>query len=218
MPIVKHATAHLIGYKLQRSVGGSGVAAVDVITVELIDSDGATGLGFSYVLGGNGTGAGVLHAVRDQLSRFVAGQELNAPRALWQSVYRSFNRTGLGPNLLALAAIDVAYWDLTARRLKLPLGIAMGGQPRAVAVYGSGAFNAAQSPSEAASVALEHIARGLPGVKPRVAGKLQDAAVLAAVRAAVGDDSHVMADANEKCELAQAQWLMSVARDNGVFS
>ncbi|MFN3350320.1 MAG: hypothetical protein ACK41X_15325, partial [Pseudorhodoplanes sp.] len=49
------ATAGLVPYKLSQAVGGSGVAAVDVIVVELTDSDGATGLGFSYVLGGNGS-------------------------------------------------------------------------------------------------------------------------------------------------------------------
>jgi L-alanine-DL-glutamate epimerase-like enolase superfamily enzyme len=89
---------------------------------------------------------------------------------LWEGITKSFNRTGLGPNLLGLAAIDVAAWDLHARRLGLPLGAAMGGELRPVQVYGSGRFNAQQSASETVDIAREHLQRGLTAIKPRVSG------------------------------------------------
>ena len=41
MAAIAHATAHLIEFKLERAVGGSGVGAVDVILVQLEDADGA---------------------------------------------------------------------------------------------------------------------------------------------------------------------------------
>jgi L-alanine-DL-glutamate epimerase-like enolase superfamily enzyme len=215
MSVVRRAEANLIPFKLDRPVGGSGVGLVDVIVVELEDADGVSGLGFSYVLGGGGGFA--LMAVRDQLARFIAGQPAIPPRALWKRIYRTFNRSGLGPNLIGLAAVDTAGWDLHARRAGVPLGIAMGGEPRSVPVYGSGGFNTDQSAGEAADIASGHLARGLRGVKPRVAGVPKDAEVLTAVRRAVGDAVHVMTDANEKCDLASAQWLLNLARDLGVL-
>ena len=155
------ARAGLIEYKLPQAVGGSGVAAVDVIVVDIRDADGVTGLGFSYVLGGNGGVA--FKAAQEQVARFVDGQASLPPQALWRRIAASFNRTGLGPNLIALAAIDVAAWDLAARKLQVPMGVAMGGEARAVPVYGSGGFNTTQSPGQAVDIALEQVARGLRG-------------------------------------------------------
>jgi hypothetical protein len=48
------ASAGLIAYKLPQPVCGSGVSDVDAFLVKLSDQDGARGLGFSYVIGGNG--------------------------------------------------------------------------------------------------------------------------------------------------------------------
>ena len=209
------ARASLLTYKLPQAVGGSGVAAVDVIIVDLIDKDGVRGLGFSYVLGGNGGVA--FKAAQEQVARFVDGQMLPPPAALWRRIAASFNRTGAGPNLIALAAIDVATWDLHARRLQVPMGVAMGGELRALPVYGSGGFNTAQSPEKAANVAAEQTARGLTAVKPRVKGARSDADVIAAVRAAIPASVQIMIDANEKCDLPSALWLIAMARDHGVL-
>lgn len=207
--------AGLIPYKLSQAVGGSGVAAVDVIVVELTDSDGARGLGFSYVIGGHGGVA--FKAAQEQVTRFVDGQTLPPPAALWRKINASFNRTGAGPNLVALAAIDVAAWDLHARKLGVPLGVAMGGELRAVPVYGSGGFNTVQPPEAAAAIAAEQAARGLTAVKPRVSGTTSDVAVIEAVRKAIPAHVQIMTDANEKCDLTQALRLMALARDHGLL-
>lgn len=209
------ATASLIPYKLTQAVGGSGVSAVDVIVVELTDTDGVQGLGFSYVIGGHGGVA--FSAAQAQVARFVDGQMLPPPAALWRRIQTSFNRTGAGPNLIALAAIDVAAWDLHARQRGLPLGVAMGGEARAVPVYGSGGFNTVQPPDAAAAIAADQAGRGLTAVKPRVKGTPSDEAVIAAVRNAIPSHVQVMADANEKCDLPSALRLMALAREHGLL-
>jgi len=215
-PTIARASASLLRYPLDAPVGGSGVSAVDVILVDVEDADGAAGLGFSYVIGGVG-GEVVLAAARLFLSREVVGKPAIPPAALWRRLASGLNRSGLGPNLLALAAVDVAAWDLHARSRGVPLGVALGGVPRAVPVYGSGGFAAEQPASAAAEVAAGHGARGLRAVKPRVRGARSDAALLAAVRDAVPAYVHVMADANEKCDLASARWLLDAAREAGVL-
>jgi L-alanine-DL-glutamate epimerase-like enolase superfamily enzyme len=213
--VIDHATASLLRYRLDAPVGGSGVSSVDLVIVDLVDADGATGLGFTYVLGSAGS-APVLAAAREQLERHVLGQSIVPPPALWSRVAAGFNRTGFGPNMLALAAIDVAAWDLHARRRGLPLGTAMGGVSRVVPVYGSGGFSATQAPAEAAAAAERHTARGYSAVKPRVRGARSDAPLLEAVCAVVPTHVQVMADANEKCDLPGARRLLDCARGLGL--
>lgn len=215
MRTIARAEARLVSHRLDTPVGGSGVSAVDVIVVSLEDSDGATGLGFSYVI--NGGGEVALAAAQAQLRAHVAEADALAPPAMWRRIDASFNRTGLGPNLLALAALDVAAWDLEARRLGVPLGVAMGGVLRPTPVYGSGGFRAGQAPAEAADEAVRHIERGRRGVKPRVGPAASDLGILDAVCGAVGSRAHVMADANEKCDLASARRLGAAARDRGLL-
>jgi L-alanine-DL-glutamate epimerase-like enolase superfamily enzyme len=93
----------------------------------------------------------------------------------------------------------------------------MGGELRAVPVYGSGGFNTTQPPEAAAAIAAEQAERGLTAVKPRVKGTPSDDSVIAAIRKAIPPHVRIMADANEKCDLPQALWLMALARDHGLL-
>ena len=123
----------------------------------------------------------------------------------------------LGTNLVALAAIDLATWDLYSKTLGLPLASAVGGAPRPIPVYGSGGFTAAQSALEAAHVAEGYVKRGFQAVKPRAQGNIsRDSQILKAVRGAVGDGATMMVDANERCDLAGAKQLLLLARDHDV--
>jgi L-alanine-DL-glutamate epimerase-like enolase superfamily enzyme len=215
MPSIVRAHTELLRYVSASPVGGSGVASVDVLIVELQSDDGVAGLGFSYVLGGSDELP--LAAAQALLDRFVRDVALDHPIALWRRIAASFNRTGGGPYRTALAAIDVARWDLYANALDAPLGVAMGGSPRPVPVYGSGGYTPFQSPDESASVARAHRERGLRAVKIRVAGTAADAPRLAAVRGALDDAIPLMIDANERCTLASAQRLLRVAADAGAL-
>jgi L-alanine-DL-glutamate epimerase-like enolase superfamily enzyme len=212
MRTITHAAAELWRYPLPAAVGGSGVRSVDLLSLEIAANDGTQGLGFSYVIGGADDLP--LAALRVLLDRAVIGAELRDPAALWQRIAAGFNRTGGGPYRTALAAIDVAAWDLHARALGVPLGVAMGGAARTVAVYGSGGFTAHQPPDEAAAVARAHAARGLRAVKPRAAGTATDRALLEAV-AATG--VALMVDANERCSYDSARALAEAAAATGAL-
>ena len=209
MRTVVHAHAELWRYPLPVPVGGSGVRSVDLLALEVETSDGRGGLGFSYVIGGADDLP--LAALRVLLERFVTGAPVAHPREAWRRIAAGFNRTGGGPYRTALAAIDVALWDLHARSLGVPLGIAMGGASRRVAVYGSGGFTAGQPPEEAAATARAHAARGLRAVKPRATGTAADRALLRAVAAV--PDVAVMVDANERCSPESAVTLLREAAD-----
>jgi L-alanine-DL-glutamate epimerase-like enolase superfamily enzyme len=212
---IRAATVELWRYKLDAPVGGSGVASVDVIVIGLEDDEGRTGLGFSYVLSGPGDAA--LVAARHLLETYVRGQLPAHPEAMHRRLRHSLNRTGKGPAYIGLAAIDVALWDLYAKQLDMPLGIAMGGAQRAVNVYGSGGFTATQDPEAAAEQARHYLECGVRAVKPRIGGTPRDLPLLARVREQLGHAGFMAVDANEKATATTAAWLLQAARDNGVL-
>ena len=205
----------LLKIKFDKPRGGSGVRQVDLIVAEIRDSEGVEGLGFSYVIGGGGEL--IAKTAENLATRFLIDHPLIHPQAHWQAIEASFNRTGGGPNLVALAALDLAVWDLYAHRLGVPLSQALGGDGGAIPVYGSASFSPSASPQEAADIARAHRDRGFRGVKPRVNARPEDAAVIAAVSDAVGDRLSIMVDANEKGDLASARRLLSTAADYRVL-
>jgi L-alanine-DL-glutamate epimerase-like enolase superfamily enzyme len=206
----------LLRYRLAAPVGGSGVAAVDVLVARARLEDGAEGLGFSYVLGGGAEPA--LLAARALAAERLVGRPLHHPEAAWRSAAAALNRTRRGPNYVGLAALDVALWDAYARSLDVPLAVAMGGDPaREIAVYGSGDFNVRQSPDEAAEAARRHAQRGFRAVKPRVAARRSDEAVVRAVRDALPGEVELMLDANEKGTATTAARLLAIAQACGAL-
>ncbi len=216
LPIsVRHAQAERWRYRLDKPVGGSGVASVDLVVIEIEDDQGCQGLGFSYVLGGSAQTA--VAAAREQLERFVLAQPLPHPEALSRRIQASFNRTGRGPAMVGMAAIDVAAWDLYARRLGVSVGVAMGGVPRAVPVYGSGGFQAGQPVDSALETVAGYRRLGITAVKPRVSGQVQDLARIEHIAAALDAGMGLMLDANEKCSPAQAVRLLAVAKEARVL-
>ena len=213
--VVKTAMAELWRVRLESAVGGSGVNSVDVIIVDLATEAGLSGRGFSYVLGTKGHTA--LAAAKEILCNFVSGRKMTHPELFARGVRNSFNRTGRGPNSIALASIDTAMWDLYAKSLDCSVGVVMGGEERHVPVYGSGGFNTIQSPTEAAEQALSYVKRGVKAVKPRVSGGRGDEPVIRAVKDAIGTGADLMLDANEKCDSASAMRLLEIASSYGAL-
>lgn len=212
---IGRAEAELWVFPLSGPTGGSGISSVDVIVVTLEDSEGVEGTGFSYVLGGGG--ATVAAMARDILDRFVAREEILAPQASWRRLVGSLNRLGRGVGYLAIAAIDLAMWDLHAKRLGVPLAVALGGEPRSLPVYGSGGFGPAQDPRDAAERAHHYATRGCRAVKLRVAGDAGDVPRIRAVVDALPEHVGIMADANEKCDLVSAERLAALLGEVGAL-
>ncbi|OAL30759.1 hypothetical protein AYO22_01379 [Fonsecaea multimorphosa] len=102
------------------------------IFVKITDSDGKTGWGEASLEGNSEAVEGCLDGFRE---RFV-GMEANEIENIWQHAYRgSFYRGG--PVIMsALAGIDIALWDLKARRLNVPIYELLGGKVRSkIKVY-----------------------------------------------------------------------------------
>ncbi len=212
---IARAGAELWVFPLSGPTGGSGISSVDVIVATLEDSEGVEGTGFSYVLGGGGDAVAAM--ARDLLERFVANEGILPPQALWRRLAGSLNRLGRGVGYLAIAAIDLAMWDLHAKRLGVPLAVALGGEHRSLPVYGSGGFGPAQDPEAAAERALHYARRGCRAVKLRVAGDAGDLPRIRAVADTLPEHVAIMADANEKCDLVSAERLAAALGEVGAL-
>lgn len=208
---IQSATSELLRFPLPGAVGGSGVTAVDVVAVDLTDTEGVVGHGFSYGLDGGGTL--LRDAAQDTLDRFVAGQTAAAPASLWRRMEASFSRRGRGLHLMALAAIDVALWDLHAKQRGLPLALALGGEAKTLPVYASGGYRPGMDPEAAAARAREHADAGFPMVKPRLNGNPHDLRMLRAIRDALPEDVEICTDVTERCDVMRAQWLCRALAD-----
>jgi L-alanine-DL-glutamate epimerase-like enolase superfamily enzyme len=213
IPTIVHTSAEYWRYTMGKPITASGVASIDLVVVTLELADGTTGWGFSTIFDGRDDVP--VHAARHFLERFVSGQPFDHPVALWRRIAAACNRTGKGPYYTALAAIDVAAWDLYAKQLGVPIGVAMGGTPRRVPVYASSAFALGQDPEEAAALADAYRQRGARGVKIRAGGTPHDARVLHAVAEKLGGAIELMVDANQRCTLTTAARLLRSAAEVG---
>ena len=97
----------------------------------------------------------------------------------------------------AVAALDIALWDLRGLRAGQPLWQVAGGTKRSIPAYGSGVD--LPKPLDGLLRQVEgFLARGFPGVKVKVGrpDPTDDEQRVAAVRALIGDGVDLMIDAN----------------------
>jgi L-alanine-DL-glutamate epimerase-like enolase superfamily enzyme len=215
MGLIKAINIRSLELRFDKPLGGSKVSGVDIIVAEIRDSEGLSGLGFSYVIGG-GTGGRVAATCQELAERFLLSKPVQHPAEHWKEIKRSFNRTGDGPNVVALAALDVANWDLKAHRDGVPLCMALGGSSGAVPIYASGGFSPDAATERSVALAERYVEEGFRGVKPRVNATDDDARTIAEIRHAVGQEVALMVDANEKGDISRSTRLLEIAAEQNV--
>lgn len=105
-----------------------------------------------------------------------------------------------GPIAQVISGVDLALWDLCARRAGLPLYRLLGGQQARVTVYASGI-----NPDGALTVVQRKHAQGYRAFKLKIGfDDAQDIANLAALRDRLGPEAALMADVNQAWDLPHA--------------
>jgi L-alanine-DL-glutamate epimerase-like enolase superfamily enzyme len=107
---------------------------------------------------------------------------------------RNLGRPGIASS--AIAAVDIALWDLKARLLGLPLVSLLGAVRDAAPVYGSGGFTS-YSIRQLCQQLSGWVRQGIPRVKMKVGTEPRDDPErVRAARDAVGSDTELFVDAN----------------------
>jgi galactonate dehydratase len=184
------------------------VRIVDVVTtvvgapwreltfVELITNDDRRGLADRHVIGSDPFD-------RETLAFKIQRAEYGRPGEITQS---------------ALAAFDIACWDLVGQELGVPVWKLLGGKYRdRVRAYANGWYQTERSPEALAAHAREVVARGYTALKVDPFGSARMAllpaerrrslALVAAVREAVGQDIEIMIEMHGRFSPAAAAEL-----------
>lgn len=177
-----------------------------------VRADGACGLGYSYT---HGRGAAAL--IEDVLGpRLIGANAIDVP-ASWRRLnqaLRNIGRPGLG--LMALAAVDIALWDLKARLLNLPLVTLWGRTRDRVPLYASGGFTSLGD-SELREQLEGWAEAGFRAAKIKVGSQPdRDPYRVSAARQWIGADVDLMVDANGAYSQSQALQLGWLFADAGV--
>ena len=188
---------------LEDSMHGA-MSGFEVVTVRVTDADGAEGVGYTFTCGVNGG------AIADILGREMAprvqGRDADLIEAIWKDMWWAFHYAGRGgPTVLALSALDMALWDLKARRADLPLWRLLGGFDPKVPCY-AGGIDLDLTAAELIEQTHGNIANGHRAIKMKVGRDRlsEDVAKIAAMREAFGPDMPLMVDANMKYTVDQA--------------
>ncbi len=174
------------------------IRSVACVLVFLDTDEGLTGE--SYMFGFDGRILDVLEAMVKALEHHALGRDPHDVEAIWNAIWRGINFYGhKGITVFALSAIDVACWDLIGKAAGQPLHRLFGACRDAVPAYHSGGLWLSLGLDELVAEAKAFLGQGFRAMKmrlgkPRIAEDLER---VAAVRAAIGPEVALMADANQ---------------------
>lgn len=183
------------------------------IFLRAIDKDGAEGIGEVWC---NFPVCGAEHRARlaaDILPGLLVGPRFRNPPAVHDALERKLHTLSIqagepGPIAQILGGLDVALWDLVARRQGCPFYALFGGIGT-VPVYASSI-----PPQNPVLVAMDAQARGYGAFKLRVGfGDNTDLCNLRDLREALGDSARLMVDANQSWTVDQSIRMAQRMRD-----
>ena len=176
-----------------------------MVLVRVEDEEGAVGWGEAWC---NFPTVGAEHRARlveSVLAPLVENTRFESPHDVFSSLARKTAVLAIqsgepGPLAQAIAGVDIATWDLAARRAREPLWRMLGGASPRVRVYASGL-----NPDAPEELAARKRGEGYDAFKLKVGfGIERDVANLRALRAALGDACALMVDANQGWSLPEA--------------
>ena len=176
-----------------------------MVLVRVVDSDGAEGWGEAWC---NWPAVGAEHRARlaNDIGERLVGRTLASPDQAFRQLTAELEvmvlQTGeVGPIAQVIAGIDIAMWDLAARKQDLPLYRALGGATRdTVPVYATGI-----NPDQPERFAAARYAEGHRAFKLKTGfDNARDLRNLRAMREAVGEAAVLTCDANQALSLEAA--------------
>lgn len=209
---IQHVEVSLCRVPLPQAVSDAKVSTgrqkplthVDLLLAEVETRHGEKGFGFSYSLRAGGH-AMLAHA--KNIAGELIGEDPDDIGRLWEKMAwlgASVARTGV--TVQAIAAFDVALWDLKAKRAGKSIGKLLGAHRSDVPCYNTSGGYLSSSLDEVLRNVDRSLALGLGGIKLKVGQpdlKL-DIARVRAVREHVGEEVPMMADANQQWDFTTA--------------
>jgi L-alanine-DL-glutamate epimerase-like enolase superfamily enzyme len=178
------------------------------VIVRAIDEDGCAGWGEIWC---NFPTVGAEHRARllaETVAPLALARAWSSPAECFEALTAATRILAIqsgepGPIAQVVAGVDIALWDLAARRAATPLWRLLGGRSGVVNVYASGL-----NPTQPERLAAAKAAEGFTAFKLKVGfGAERDVANLSNLRAALGDSARLMVDANQAWGVDEAQQM-----------
>ena len=178
--------------------------AFELVTARITDSDGGEGVGYTYTVG---AGGGAIHSlVARELAPLLEGEPAADTERLWQRMWWTVHYAGRGgQSASAISALDIALWDLKAKRARLPLYQLLGGNAARVPCYAGGID--LDLPIDALLAQTQsNLAKGFRAIKMKVGRTrlAEDLERVGAMREFLGAEFPLMVDANMRWSVDHA--------------
>jgi L-alanine-DL-glutamate epimerase-like enolase superfamily enzyme len=188
--------------------------ATTAVTVSL-EAGGQVGLGWTY------SSPAAAAVINEHLAPVAQGRDAFDIEAGWSAMHRTCRNLGTrGLVTQAISAVDIAWWDLKARLLDVPLTALLGRCRDDVPIYGSGGFTTLTDTQLAEQVSWWQSV-GCAGMKIKIGEAWgtqveRDLARVEQLRELAGPDTQLMVDANGAYTLGQARRVGAALDDLAV--
>ncbi|CCV64555.1 Mandelate racemase/muconate lactonizing enzyme [Alteracholeplasma palmae J233] len=176
----------------------------EVPIVKVITDDNRVGVGYTYT-GGFG-GRSVAKLIQIELRNALLGKDPANVEHLWEVMQTAVHYLGHGGLAsFAISAVDIALWDLRAKKAGEPLYKLLGGSSNEVFTYG-GAIDLSFPLPKLLAHHKKYLDMGLKAIKIKVGQKTlaEDIERVKALREMIGPDTLFMVDANMSWTVEQA--------------
>jgi L-alanine-DL-glutamate epimerase-like enolase superfamily enzyme len=133
------AHAVLVPLTIPTAFSTRSIKGREYVIVRVVAEDGASGVGYTYA--GDSGGLWLRDGIEQLLAPRLRGSSVFAIEESWERIFRDLLLLGRrGALLRMLSAVDIALWDLLAKRAGLPLRYMLGGSLDTVPAYASGGY------------------------------------------------------------------------------
>ena len=195
--------SHVLRYELDKELGYSQqyYKHRTAHLVEIETDEGITGWGECF--GPGNIALANKYIVEKVIQPLIIGEDPINKEYIWHKVYNLLRDSGQkGMPIQALSGIDIALWDILAKKAKMPLYQLLGGKTNnKIPVYGYGMMLQKKSVEELCELfkkeANQIKEKNFKAMKMKVGlGPKEDLKLVSAVREVIGDDFKLMVDAN----------------------
>lgn len=191
------------------------VKALEFVVVEMTTSTGLRGTGFTYTV--DIGGSAIAELAETYLAPLVVGMDPLDYERIWQKLQRQSRRLGAGVNTLAIAAFDVAVWDLIGKIHQQPLWRLFGGsRPEIPAYISEISLSESDGIDDYLDRVADYVARGYSSIKIKIGRPEIEDDMERIVRTSelLGSSGRVFVDLNQKWMASEA--IAKAARLEGL--
>jgi L-alanine-DL-glutamate epimerase-like enolase superfamily enzyme len=218
---IKQVKTNVVRLPHEEPLVGAPVAGSmmrDYVTVQIVTDDGIEGIG---VTGFAGKLMRALRAAVEDFGELVVGEDPLRADAVMAKLRTASAPCGPGGIVtLALAAFDIALWDIRGKAFGVPLARLLGGLRERVPAYASGALMRTSALKDVERAASALVDKGFRQMKTQMAVEgltpAQEIERIRVVRNTVGADIALMVDINQRWSVHEAIAIGARIEDLGL--